>query len=208
MSSHCTVPHNTTPHYIESDQITPHHTTPHHTTSYVLLQYHIHHFPIHHFTLRNIILHHILNLINNDQFLIFLLFGISVIDFGFAKKVPYTTVKASTGEVKTHYKTFTLCGTPGKIYRTLFYYYLHNFFVSYVYVFRIIEYRQVILYRIVPGISSLLISLFSFLLSLLLFFPYFSLLFLFLFIFLYLFLFLLFSIHMQNFIVIMITINS
>ena len=38
----------------------------------------------------------------------------AVIDFGFAKKVPYTTVDQNSGEVKVHSKTFTLCGTPGK----------------------------------------------------------------------------------------------
>ena len=36
-----------------------------------------------------------------------------VIDFGFAKKVPYTTADPNTGEVKVHAKTYTLCGTPG-----------------------------------------------------------------------------------------------
>ena len=37
-----------------------------------------------------------------------------VIDFGFAKKVPYTTEDPNNGEVKVHAKTYTLCGTPGK----------------------------------------------------------------------------------------------
>lgn len=45
----------------------------------------------------------------------FLPLNTTVIDFGFAKKVPYTTVNSYTGEVKTHSKTFTLCGTPGMI---------------------------------------------------------------------------------------------
>lgn len=45
--------------------------------------------------------------------LLFLLF-LSVIDFGFAKKVPYTSVDPLTRETKVHAKTFTLCGTPGK----------------------------------------------------------------------------------------------
>ena len=35
-----------------------------------------------------------------------------VIDFGFAKKVPYTSEDPNTGEVKVHAKTYTLCGTP------------------------------------------------------------------------------------------------
>ena len=35
-----------------------------------------------------------------------------VIDFGFAKKVPYTSTDPNTGEVKVHAKTYTLCGTP------------------------------------------------------------------------------------------------
>lgn len=37
-----------------------------------------------------------------------------IIDFGFAKRVPYTKVDAN-GEVKVYAKTYTLCGTPGKI---------------------------------------------------------------------------------------------
>jgi CRP-like cAMP-binding protein len=37
---------------------------------------------------------------------------IRVIDFGFAKKVPYSKVDAS-GEEKVYSKTYTLCGTPG-----------------------------------------------------------------------------------------------
>lgn len=40
--------------------------------------------------------------------------NILVIDFGFAKRVPYTSVDSSTGETKVHAKTYTLCGTPGK----------------------------------------------------------------------------------------------
>lgn len=40
-----------------------------------------------------------------------------VIDFGFAKKVPYTKVDAN-GEVKVYAKTYTLCGTPGKLYKS------------------------------------------------------------------------------------------
>jgi CRP-like cAMP-binding protein len=35
-----------------------------------------------------------------------------IIDFGFAKKVPYTKTDAN-GEVKVYAKTYTLCGTPG-----------------------------------------------------------------------------------------------
>lgn len=35
-----------------------------------------------------------------------------IIDFGFAKKVPYTKVD-SRGEMRVHPKTYTLCGTPG-----------------------------------------------------------------------------------------------
>lgn len=37
---------------------------------------------------------------------------IRVIDFGFAKKVPYSKVDAN-GEEKVYSKTYTLCGTPG-----------------------------------------------------------------------------------------------
>jgi hypothetical protein len=44
-----------------------------------------------------------------------LILSFSVIDFGFAKKVPYTTKDINTGEVKVHAKTFTLCGTPGAV---------------------------------------------------------------------------------------------
>ena len=36
----------------------------------------------------------------------------SVIDFGFAKRVPYTSIDVSSGETKVHAKTYTLCGTP------------------------------------------------------------------------------------------------
>ena len=39
----------------------------------------------------------------------------AVIDFGFAKRVPYTSIDSSTGDTKVHAKTYTLCGTPGKI---------------------------------------------------------------------------------------------
>ena len=38
---------------------------------------------------------------------------IRVIDFGFAKKIPYTVTDPATGEVKVHVKSYTLCGTPG-----------------------------------------------------------------------------------------------
>jgi hypothetical protein len=37
-----------------------------------------------------------------------------IIDFGFSKKVPYTKTDAH-GEVKVYAKTYTLCGTPGKL---------------------------------------------------------------------------------------------
>lgn len=37
-----------------------------------------------------------------------------IIDFGFSKRVPYTKVDAN-GEVKVYAKTYTLCGTPGKL---------------------------------------------------------------------------------------------
>lgn len=40
--------------------------------------------------------------------------SILVIDFGFAKRVPYTSTDVTTGETKVHAKTFTLCGTPGE----------------------------------------------------------------------------------------------
>ena len=36
----------------------------------------------------------------------------TVIDFGFAKRVPYTSIDVSSGETKVHAKTYTLCGTP------------------------------------------------------------------------------------------------
>lgn len=36
-----------------------------------------------------------------------------IIDFGFAKRVPYTKVD-SRGELRVHAKTYTLCGTPGR----------------------------------------------------------------------------------------------
>lgn len=36
--------------------------------------------------------------------------NLRVIDFGFAKKIPYTTEEG--GEVKVHVKSYTLCGTP------------------------------------------------------------------------------------------------
>jgi cGMP-dependent protein kinase len=36
-----------------------------------------------------------------------------MIDFGFAKKVPYSKVNPETGEEKIYHKTYTLCGTPG-----------------------------------------------------------------------------------------------
>jgi cGMP-dependent protein kinase len=36
-----------------------------------------------------------------------------VIDFGFAKKVPFTKLDSS-GVLKVYPKTYTLCGTPGK----------------------------------------------------------------------------------------------
>ena len=39
---------------------------------------------------------------------------IRVIDFGFAKKVPYTKIDHN-GEEKVYAKTYTLCGTPGSI---------------------------------------------------------------------------------------------
>jgi CRP-like cAMP-binding protein len=39
-----------------------------------------------------------------------------IIDFGFSKKVPYTKTDAN-GEVKVYAKTYTLCGTPGQIYK-------------------------------------------------------------------------------------------
>jgi CRP-like cAMP-binding protein len=35
-----------------------------------------------------------------------------VIDFGFAKKIPFSKVEAN-GEMKMHLKSYTLCGTPG-----------------------------------------------------------------------------------------------
>ena len=35
-----------------------------------------------------------------------------VIDFGFAKKVPFTKPD-SNGQMKVYNKTYTLCGTPG-----------------------------------------------------------------------------------------------
>ena len=38
-----------------------------------------------------------------------------VIDFGFAKRVPYTTEDPNTGELKVFAKTYTLCGTPGEL---------------------------------------------------------------------------------------------
>lgn len=37
---------------------------------------------------------------------------IKVIDFGFAKKVPYAKKLLVTGKIKTFTKTYTLCGTP------------------------------------------------------------------------------------------------
>ena len=37
---------------------------------------------------------------------------IRLIDFGFAKKVPYTKLD-SRGKEKAFVKTYTLCGTPG-----------------------------------------------------------------------------------------------
>jgi tRNA A-37 threonylcarbamoyl transferase component Bud32 len=40
---------------------------------------------------------------------------IRVIDFGFAKKIPYTVTDPATGDVKVHVKSYTLCGTPGTI---------------------------------------------------------------------------------------------
>lgn len=40
---------------------------------------------------------------------------IRVIDFGFAKKIPYTVADPVTGEVKVHVKSYTLCGTPGEL---------------------------------------------------------------------------------------------
>jgi cGMP-dependent protein kinase 1 len=39
---------------------------------------------------------------------------IRVIDFGFAKKIPYTSVDED-GEMKVQLKSYTLCGTPGKL---------------------------------------------------------------------------------------------
>ena len=58
------------------------------------------------------------NLTLIDQNLLRILFSsffsfLLVIDFGFAKRVPYTSIDASTGETKVHAKTYTLCGTPG-----------------------------------------------------------------------------------------------
>ena len=38
-----------------------------------------------------------------------------IIDFGFAKVIPYTETSA-TGEVVVHSKSYTLCGTPGNFY--------------------------------------------------------------------------------------------
>ena len=38
---------------------------------------------------------------------------LKIIDFGFAKKVPFTKLDANTGELKVYNKTYTLCGTPG-----------------------------------------------------------------------------------------------
>jgi CRP-like cAMP-binding protein len=40
---------------------------------------------------------------------------IRIIDFGFAKRVPFTKVNLK-GEAKIHTKSFTLCGTPGKFF--------------------------------------------------------------------------------------------
>ena len=39
--------------------------------------------------------------------------NIRVIDFGFAKKIPYTVTDPNTGDIKVHVKSYTLCGTPG-----------------------------------------------------------------------------------------------
>jgi len=38
--------------------------------------------------------------------------NIRVIDFGFAKKIPYTVTDPNTGDIKVHVKSYTLCGTP------------------------------------------------------------------------------------------------
>jgi CRP-like cAMP-binding protein len=44
---------------------------------------------------------------------------IRIIDFGFAKKIPFTKVNLR-GEAKIHSKTYTLCGTPGLATKILF----------------------------------------------------------------------------------------
>ena len=94
----------------------------------------------------------------------------TVIDFGFAKKVPYTTVNSYTGEVKTHSKTFTLCGTPGIITGfCLAHIFLINFWMNLLIMFMSLRspvYRNVLyrLRRMVLTFSSHFFP-FSFLLS-------------------------------------------
>ena len=45
---------------------------------------------------------------------------VRVIDFGFAKRVPYTKIDTN-GDEKVYAKTYTLCGTPGLLFMNIFY---------------------------------------------------------------------------------------